>query len=355
MNNLIDKTVLLLLFIISLSLSAGSAGPVIVLLCTVIVSSAVQLLSGKRAAAVMLAASASACIFYPLFFCALPLFVYDAMCEKKWWLTLPAGFVFFVPSNGLSSLQLFITAAGITAAVIINIRISRLENAVNNLTALRDKVTETNLQLSQQNSLLAEAQDNEIRLATLKERNRIAREIHDNVGHMLTRSLLQSGALLIINKDEQLKEPLTSLRDTLDTAMTSIRESVHNLHDDSVDLKKLITESLSAAEGKFRTSLEFDISESVSGNIKFCIAGIVKESVSNAIKHSTGSELHVIVREHPVFYQLMVEDNGCCNDNIKETGIGLKNMRERAESAGGRITFTPSPAGFRVFMTIPKK
>lgn len=45
-------------------------------------------------------------------------------------------------------------------------------------------------------------QDYEIYLATLKERNRIAREIHDNVGHMLTRSILQLGALSVINKDE---------------------------------------------------------------------------------------------------------------------------------------------------------
>ena len=355
MNRLLDKSALLLICITALSLSGNAAGPVIVLLCTVTASATVQLLSGTKTAAAIIALVSAACLVYPLFFCIMPIVLYDALCEKKWWLSMPASLILFSAPNELTPLQCFISAAGITAAILIYIRVSALEKTVSNLTELRDKVTETNLQLSHQNSLLAEAQDNEIRLATLRERNRIAREIHDNVGHMLTRSLLQSGALLIINKDEQLKEPLTSLRDTLDTAMTSIRESVHNLHDDSVDLKKLISESLSAAEGKFRTSLEFDISENISGSIKFCIAGIVKECVSNAIKHSSGSELRVIVREHPMFYQLMVDDNGCCKESIKETGIGLKNMRERAESSGGRITFTPSPDGFRVFMTIPKK
>ena len=80
-------------------------------------------------------------------------------------------------------------------------------------------------------------QDYEIYLATLKERNRIAREIHDNVGHMLTRSILQLGALSVINKDETVGEAINDLSGTLNTAMTSIRSSVHDLHDDSIALK----------------------------------------------------------------------------------------------------------------------
>ena len=50
-------------------------------------------------------------------------------------------------------------------------------------------------------------QDYEIHLATLKERNRIAREIHDNVGHLLSRSLLQTGALQVMNHDKALDAP----------------------------------------------------------------------------------------------------------------------------------------------------
>jgi signal transduction histidine kinase len=268
-------------------------------------------------------------------------------------LTLPALLI-FTHTDGLSSLQVLVSAGGMAAAVIIYIRVSKLEENINNLTALRDEVTEKNLQLSQQNMRLAEAQDNEIHLATLRERNRIAREIHDNVGHMLTRSLLQSGALLIINKDEELREPLSSLKETLDSAMTSIRQSVHDLHDDSIDLKKVISDSLESVSDRFAVRLDYDISESMSGSVKLCIAGVVKECISNAAKHSTGDRLTVILREHPVFYQLMVEDNGSCTE-INDTGIGLKNMTERAENAGGRITFTPSPNGFRVFMTLPKK
>lgn len=48
-----------------------------------------------------------------------------------------------------------------------------------------------------------------MRLATLNERNRIAREIHDNVGHLLSRSLLQVGALQVVNRDETVRQGWT--------------------------------------------------------------------------------------------------------------------------------------------------
>ena len=74
-------------------------------------------------------------------------------------------------------------------------------------------------------------------MATLKERNRIARDIHDNVGHLLSRSILQIGAAIIINKNEELNLNLNLIKDTLNEAMNSIRNSVHDLHDDSIDLQ----------------------------------------------------------------------------------------------------------------------
>jgi len=353
LNRLLDKAAILMICIAGFCLSDEPAAPVIALLIAVSVSCAVQLFTGKRTAAVLIVLCSALCGVIPVIFCAVPIMLYDALWEKKWMLTLPALLI-FTHTDGLSSLQVLVSAGGMAAAVIIYIRVSKLEENINNLTALRDEVTEKNLQLSQQNMRLAEAQDNEIHLATLRERNRIAREIHDNVGHMLTRSLLQSGALLIINKDEELREPLSSLKETLDSAMTSIRQSVHDLHDDSIDLKKVISDSLESVSDRFAVRLDYDISESMSGSVKLCIAGVVKECISNAAKHSTGDRLTVILREHPVFYQLMVEDNGSCTE-INDTGIGLKNMTERAENAGGRITFTPSPNGFRVFMTLPKK
>ncbi len=352
MNRLFDKLAIMLICMVGFSMSENNAAPVAALLISVGASSLVQLFTGRTAAAVIIGVSAAMCGVLPVSFCALPLMLYDALWEKKWWLTLPAAAVLF-RGEELSSRQIILTAAGCLITIIIYMRVSRLEETVERLTELRDEVTEKNLRLASQNVSLAQAQYNEIHLATLKERNRIAREIHDNVGHMLTRSLLQSGALMIINKDDNLKEPLASLRDTLDNAMTSIRQSVHDLHDDSIDLKAVIEDSMSSVDKRFDVRLDYDMGENIPGNIKLCMIGIVKESLSNAVKHSSGDRISIMIREHPAFYQLAIDDNGSCGE-IKETGIGLKNMEDRAASVGGRISFTPSKNGFKIFMSIPK-
>jgi len=62
----------------------------------------------------------------------------------------------------------------------------------------------------------------------------------------------------------------------------------------------------------------------------------------------------VILREHPAFYQLLIEDNGSCGP-IKESGIGLRNMEDRAAAVNGNISFNPSDKGFRIFMSVPKE
>jgi len=352
LNRLIDKLAILLLCMMSLAMSDSFIEPVIVVITAVTASAAAQLLTGKAAASIIIVACSLACGVFPLFLCMIPLMLYDALWEKKWWLVLPAAAV-LINIGDMKILQIAMTAAAIAVTVIIYLRVSGLEQTVTKLTLLRDEIAGKNRQLGEQNLRLAQAQDNDIHLATLKERNRIAREIHDNVGHMLTRSLLQSGALIVINKDEQLREPLESLKATLDSAMTSIRESVHDLHDDSIDLKKVIEDSIKTVDSRFTVTLDCDVSEYMAGNVKLCMIGVIKEGVSNAVKHSAGDKISIIVREHPAFYQLMLEDNGSCSE-IKESGIGLKNMRDRVEALKGRISFTPSAEGFKIFVSIPK-
>lgn len=352
MNRLIDKVAILLMCMMSLTLSSNFVEPVILALVAVTASSASQLLTGKKIVSVIIAGCSLLCGAFPLFLCMMPLLLYDALWEKKWWLVMPSVIVFGRLSE-IKVLQIVMIFAAIAVTVIIYHRVSGLEQTVKKLTLLRDEIAGKNRQLAEQNLRLAQVQDNEIHLATLKERNRIAREIHDNVGHMLTRSLLQSGALIVINKDEQLREPLESLKSTLDSAMTSIRESVHDLHDDSIDLKKVIEDSISSVDSRFSVTLDCDVSEFMAGNVKLCMIGVIKEGLSNAVKHSTGDKISIIVREHPAFYQLMLEDNGSCSE-IKESGIGLKNMRDRVEALKGRISFTPSAEGFKIFVSIPK-
>lgn len=226
------------------------------------------------------------------------------------------------------------------------------------LHSMRDASMEHDMLMEQMNHQLIEKQNAQIYNATLKERNRIAREIHDNVGHMITRSILQVGAIGVINTDEKLKAPISDLKSTLDTAMDSMRKSVHDLYDESVDLRQALAK-LKPTDSAFAFSLEYDCEDDVSRDVKYAFIAIAKEAVNNAVKHSNGDEIRIIVREHPAFYQLEIMDNGTSVDERSlsgETGdgIGIKNIKERVAAIGGTMRIKADD-GFMIFVTLMKK
>lgn len=226
------------------------------------------------------------------------------------------------------------------------------------LHSMRDASMEHDMLMEQMNHQLIEKQNAQIYNATLKERNRIAREIHDNVGHMITRSILQVGAIGVINTDEKLKAPISDLKSTLDTAMDSMRKSVHDLYDESVDLRQALAK-LKPTDSAFAFSLEYDCEDDVPRDVKYAFIAIAKEAVNNAVKHSNGDEIRIIVREHPAFYQLEIMDNGTTADERRlsgETGdgIGIKNIKERVAAIGGTMRIKADD-GFMIFVTLMKK
>ena len=220
---------------------------------------------------------------------------------------------------------------------------------------IRDDSEEHTLLLSEKNKALLEKQDYEIYAATLRERNRIAREIHDNVGHVLSRTILLTGATRAINKDQNLDSLLKGLDNSLNSAMDSIRSSVHDLHDDAVNLQETIKGIITDIKIE-NVEFEYDMSEIIPREIKYCFISIVKEAISNAMKYSSATQIKIIMREHPAIYQLCIEDNGkgCADYDKNTTGIGLKNMQERVNTLNGNLQIN-GEKGFRIFVVIPKQ
>ena len=215
-------------------------------------------------------------------------------------------------------------------------------------------------ELKRKNSELIQARDDEVYLVRLKERNRIAREIHDNVGHMLTRAILQLGALITICSDETFKEGLNELKNTLDTAMNNIRNSVHDLRDEAIDIPTAIDDITVPLKEDRKLNVEVDISSDVDKDIKYAIIGVFKEAVSNIIKHSTNENVDVTLIEHPAMYQLVIHDYGIKGSSSEEgdsmdlSGMGLDNIRARINGVGGNVLITHND-GFRIFVTIGKR
>lgn len=219
------------------------------------------------------------------------------------------------------------------------------------LKVLHDDQTEKDMIQKEHDRMLMENQNNMIYMATLKERNRIAREIHDNVGHTLTRSILQLGAIKAINTEPVLKKPLEDLHGSLGDAMTNIRKSVHDLHDESIDLESSIrqlTEGISALD----IHVDYDMSNTIPKDIKYSFIAITKEAVSNAVKHSKGDTLDILLREHPGFYQLIVKDNGT-DIKINNAGIGLANITDRVNAMKGTLKIS-TDNGFKLLITVAK-
>ncbi len=235
-----------------------------------------------------------------------------------------------------------------------------------NFHQIRDDSEEHALLLSEKNKALLEKQDYEIYAATLRERNRIAREIHDNVGHVLSRSILMTAACKTINKDDALAPLLENLEASLNDAMNSIRSSVHDLHDDAVDLEDAI-KGLVKDFTFCPTALTYDMSRQVPREVKYSLISITKEGLSNVMRHSNADSVNILLREHPALYQLCIEDNGTSGNEIPDiqagadsnktnnisSGMGLSNIRDRVKSLGGTVQITQEK-GFRIFVTIPK-
>lgn len=206
--------------------------------------------------------------------------------------------------------------------------------------------------------------DNEVYMARLKERNRIAREIHDNVGHMITRVIVQLQAIKIINKDPGVGKQLESVSQTLDLAMTSMRKSVHELHDESIDMSLGINDITSTISDRFDVTVNTVIDSPADNALKSNVLGIIKEAVTNIAKHSDGNKVLIEVVENVSFWRVKIHDNGnnpvrefelSSSDMTGEGGIGLNNIASRARAVGGRASVMSDEKGFTVMVTIPKE
>lgn len=356
MRRLFDKLIILLCCLPPMIGSDSFAVPVMIILAAVTFTSLFEAFRGKERVRLLL--TVIFCIFSvccPPLSLLLPIVIYD-LCESRdyYTLTVPAVTAVFFFDRLYGAKDLFFMIGTVMAAVFLGIKSAKLEEHEKKLILMRDDNTEKQNLLYAKNQELIEKQDYEVQLATLSERNRIAREIHDNVGHMLSRSILQVGALKIIEKDELVKEQLSSIGDTLSGAMDSIRSSVHRLHDESVKLSYSVNDALSALGGKCEVKLDCDIPESAPTQIKMCFIAIVKEAVSNVIKHSDCTKVSVILREHPAFWQLIFEDNGTPVKKENSNGIGLQNISDRIEALDG-VCRIDSNRGYRIFVTVPKE
>lgn len=332
-------------------LDAGNG--VAILLVAVIVSGLLSLLAQPVLRTVLTVGYALLCCVVPELTYFVPLIAFDMPGQRY----AAANLFSIVP------MVLFFSSAPLPAAMAVGVlvvpalllRVRREELAVLRVESLRLRDTNREVQerLKQRNHELMDRQDTDVRAATLDERNRIAREIHDSVGHLLASALLQIGALLVTTRDGTAGKGLQTLNDTLTQAMNSIRRSVHDLRDDSIVLHArlhTLTESFTFC----RLRLDNQWSGDPGMPVKTAVIAVCREALANIMRHSNATEAVIVMREHPAFRQLIIRDNGTVKTYRSGEGMGLSNMEERIRALGGQFRIS-TEQGFEIFITIPKE
>ena len=171
----------------------------------------------------------------------------------------------------------------------------------------------------------------------------------------------ETGTSLVEEKREvvhNINTSLEQLESSLNQAMTSIRTSVHDLYDEALNLKEAV-EKLVSSFSFCSVSLEYDMGSRLPPSIRYCFLSILKEALSNVIRHSDATSVDILMREHEDIYQLIIQDNGSPSpfsppsDRQTSGGMGLSSMKERVQNLHGSIRFT-CDNGFRIFVLIPK-
>ncbi|HEX3077646.1 MAG TPA: histidine kinase [Lachnospiraceae bacterium] len=298
--------------------------------------------------------------FVPAAFYFLPLILYDLFSDGLETTILFAFIPYLIHYEFYSNYSLALFGLFIAISLNLKLRAKKEESLTQEYYKLRDDTKEMEMILEKQNQTLLENQDFEITNAMLSERNRISKEIHDNIGHLLSRSLLQIGALLTITKEDITRETLTSLRDSISDGMDSVRNSIHNMHDESIDLYNSINTLVN--EFTFcHINFEYDMQTQPDIKIKNCFISTVKEALNNIIKHSNATSVTVKLNEHPGLYQLIIMDNGKLTSTAKwyisqnktGDGMGLQSMADRVNGFHGNFNIN-TDSGFQIFITVPK-
>lgn len=375
MNRLFDKSIVLACCIAAAMGLAVDACLVAAFCLGVAVASLTEIAQGERARRAGEAASYAyimVAVFVPSFVPFAPLALYDIarrVRREHVWVALGAGAIFvcalvaYAHAGALPTRALLLTAILSVAATLLSLRTAQLEREQERMRRTRDELQERALALEARNRDLADRQDYEVELATLAERARIAREIHDNVGHQLTRASLQTEALRVVHANEPgVAADFADVKRTVDEALQLVRSSVHALNDNAANLSVQLERIVEGARSDGGPQIELEVlAEHAPANVANCFAAVLREALSNTMRHACAQTVTVRCMEHPSFYQLIVTDDGAggaqASGRNVTGGMGLGSMRERVEALGG--TFTAGPragaGGWRVFATVPKQ
>jgi signal transduction histidine kinase len=186
---------------------------------------------------------------------------------------------------------------------------------------------------------------------SLQERNRIAREIHDSLGHSLTALNLHLEMALKLSqiKPEKSYEVLREAKRLGSVALRDVRQSVSTLRSDPLQNQDLAT-AISKLADEFNRSnqiqpvCDLNLPPNLPQPIATTLYRIVQEALTNISKYAQATEVTIEIHTFPTELKLRVIDNGCgFIPTNNTTGFGLQGMRERVLSLQGKFEIISAP------------
>ena len=224
---------------------------------------------------------------------------------------------------------------------------------------LNGELEQANDRLSVMNEQLKAYAAESERMAETRERNRLAREIHDTLGHALTGITAGADACIQMLEisPEMAKKQMERIASTAREGMNEVRRSVRALRPDALERMQL-TDAVAKLCAEMQTTSQAEITLDLqtedlrlSPDEEDAVYRIVQESITNAIRHghATAVRVHIAAEERRL--GITVTDNGCGCAKI-EPGFGLRHMRERLRLLNGTLK-VKSEKGFELHAEIP--
>jgi signal transduction histidine kinase len=198
-------------------------------------------------------------------------------------------------------------------------------------------------------------------LATELERTRIAREIHDSLGHTLTSLNIQLDiARKLHQRDpEKSTDSLELAKQLASQSLTDVRMAVQSIRE-TADFNfetavQGLVEDVKQSES-MNVELKLDI-EALPPSVGFQLFRVIQECLTNVLKHANASEVKIQLEQSGEKLKLNVSDNGRGMPiEVQTTGFGLRGMRERIESMNGTVAINAQPnKGTNINVSIPVK
>jgi len=197
-----------------------------------------------------------------------------------------------------------------------------------------------------------------------EERRRIARELHDEAGQLLTALLVGLRTLEDARKLAEVKEQGQRLREITAQAMDEVGRLARGLHPTALDDHGLeVALSRYAAEYTKTHKIAVDLklnkldSSNLPSGVQIALYRILQEALTNVARHSGAKAVSIRLARLAAAVEVVVIDDGCGFDAksvaVSSHRLGIQSMRERAAMLGGSISFIPQRRGTKILVQVP--